>query len=87
MIKYLEQFELLVAKTTGVVLPDPVLLYSVAHTVLKNAGLSKEALLTVKAAASDMKFKSIKESNPKEGEVTLCTIMKVMRRRETTTPT
>jgi len=60
MTEYLAKFEGKVAKlkTLGLVLPDPVL----AYTVLKNSCLKTDALQTIRAAAENMKFGSLKAS-------------------------
>jgi len=58
ILVYIDQFERKVDKLKAVdcALSDMVL----AHTLLKNAGLSEEAKATIKATATDLSFKEVK---------------------------
>lgn len=60
ILQYIEEFERKAEKLKSVqcVIPDTVL----AHTLVKNAGLSEEAKATIRATATDLTFDNVKES-------------------------
>ena len=60
IIQYIEEFERKAEKLKAVqcVIPDTIL----AHTLVKNAGLSEEAKATIRATAADLTFTAVKKT-------------------------